>query len=184
MSVTTEHAEQVWREADCLFDQAAVDQALDAMSVAIKARLAGRNPLVLCVMNGALMTTSELMLRMDYAVELDYIHATRYRGDTSGGSLHWYREPAVSLKDRVVLVVDDILDEGPTLAAIVEYCREQGAAEVLSAVLVDKLHDRKAPGAMADFIGLEVVDRYLFGYGMDYKEYLRNAPGIYAVKGM
>lgn len=179
-----QHIEQVWREADCLYDKQAVDAALDKMSVQIRERLAGRNPIVLPVMNGALMVTSELLLRMDFVVEVNYLHATRYRGETSGGELHWYREPSVSLKDRVVLVVDDLLDEGTTLAAIQAFCREQGAEEVFTAVLVDKQHDRKAAGARADFVGLETPDRYLFGYGMDYQEYLRNAPGIYAVKGM
>ncbi len=184
MSVEIADVEQVWREADCLFDTHAVNQALDAMSVQIRAQLAGRIPLVLPVMNGALMVASQLILRMDYVVEVDYIHATRYRGKTFGGDLHWYRKPSVPLKDRVVLVVDDLLDEGPTLAAILEYCQQQGAAEVFTAVLVDKKHDRKAVGARADFIGLEAPDRYLFGYGMDYKDYLRNVPGVYAVKGM
>ena len=86
---------------------------------------------------------------------------------------------------RTVLIVDDTLDEGTTLSAIADYCLAQGAEQVLTAVLVDKLHDRKAsPGLKADYTGLEVEDRFLFGFGMDYKGYWRNAPGIYAVKGL
>jgi len=67
------------------------------------------------------------------------------------------------------------------LAAIYQYCLDQGATSVYSAVLVDKLLDHEKP-ITADFIGLKVDNRYLFGYGMDYKGYLRNAPGIYACK--
>ena len=81
------------------------------------------------------------------------------------------------------MIIDDILDEGLTLAALLEECRGLGAAAVYSAVMCEKLHARKAPGINADFVGLQVEDRYVFGYGMDYKHYLRNAPGIYAVKG-
>jgi hypoxanthine phosphoribosyltransferase len=92
--------------------------------------------------------------------------------------------PTVDLRGRTVLVVDDILDEWATLDAITEWCRQEGAKEVLTAVLVDKEHDRKArPGLKADFTGLVSPDRFLFGYGMDFKGYWRNAPGIYAVKG-
>lgn len=83
-----------------------------------------------------------------------------------------------------MLIIDDILDEGHTLAAIVEYCRDAGAENVYTAVLLDKQHDRKAyPGMRADFTGLDVEDRYIFGYGLDYKGYWRNAAGIFALKG-
>jgi len=134
-------------------------------------------------MNGGLITTAELMLRMDFPLEQDYMHASRYRGDTSGGAIHWVVEPKHALKDRVVIIVDDILDEGYTLAAIVEHCKSQQATCVETVVLVEKLHERKQ-GIQATYVGLQVEDRYVFGYGMDYKGYLRNAPGIFAVKGM
>ena len=94
------------------------------------------------------------------------------------------RQKLADLKGRKVLVLDDILDEGHTLAAIVEHLREEGADAVHTAVLVHKLHDRKAsPGMRADVSGLDIEDRYLFGCGIDYKGYWRNAPGIYALKG-
>ena len=109
----------------------------------------------------------------------------RYRQETTGGILEWKLQPESDMKDRTVLIVDDILDEGTTLCAIADYCLAHGAREVLTAVLVDKIHERKArPGLKADFTGLYVEDRFLFGYGMDYKGYWRNAPGIYAVKGL
>ncbi len=183
MTVDPNHAAQVLAEADCLHPTQAVDTALDRMAQAINQRLAGQNPLVLCVLSGGIVAAGHLLTRLDFPLELDYLHATRYRGQLSGAdTLHWLARPRTPLKDRVVLVVDDILDEGHTLAGILQDCREQGAQAVYCAVLVRKLHDRCVPGLQADFIGLEVADRYVFGYGMDYKEYLRNAPGIYAVK--
>lgn len=174
---------QVMNEADCLHDQQAVEAALDKMATAIGSVMQHRNPLVLCVLTGAIIPAGHLLTRLPFPMQIDYIHATRYRGKTSGGELNWKVRPTHSLKDRTVLVVDDILDEGITLAAILEHCRQEGASEVYSAVLVEKQHDRKN-GLQADFVGLRTEDRYLFGYGMDYKDYLRNAPGIYAVKGL
>ncbi|HGN3348776.1 TPA: phosphoribosyltransferase family protein [Pseudomonas aeruginosa] len=87
--------------------------------------------------------------------------------------------------DRDVLIIDDILDEGHTLSAIIDFCKHAGARAVHTAVLVDKEHERKArPDLKASFTGLYCADRYVFGYGMDYKGYWRNAAGIFAVKGL
>lgn len=183
MSVTPEQAWQVFKEADCLYDEQAVEAAIDRMASDIYAQLHDKNPLVLCVMSGALIPMGRLLTHLDFPLRIDYLHATRYGASTEGGNLAWLAQPQSSLKDEVVLVVDDILDEGITLEAIIRACREHGARAVYSAVLVEKEHDRKN-GLAADFVGIKVVDRYVFGYGMDYKGYLRNAPGIYAVKGM
>ncbi|MGA9341867.1 MAG: phosphoribosyltransferase family protein, partial [Rhodanobacteraceae bacterium] len=114
-------------------------------------------------------------------LEFDYAHATRYRGATEGGQLDWIRRPQLPLDAREVLLVDDILDEGHTLKAIRDDCLDRGARRVLIAVLCDKRHDRRVPGLVADFIGVEVPDRYVFGYGMDYHEQGRNLPAIYAL---
>ncbi len=180
---TAAEAKRVWEEADCIYTKQQVDAALDKMAADISARLGDSDPLVLCVVTGAIISAGHLLTRLDFPLTVDYIHATRYRGATEGGRLHWLAQPHSSLKGRTILIVDDILDEGITLAGILEYCGEQGAADVFSAVLIDKQHNRKNE-LRADFVGLVAEDRYLFGFGMDYMGYLRNAPGIYAVKGM
>ena len=184
MSITAQQVLEAYHTADLLHSEQAVEAALDRMAAEITARLAGSNPVLLCVLTGGIIPAGKLAGRLDFPLQMDYLHATRYRGATRGGELRWIAHPSIELRDRAVLVVDDILDEGGTLAAILEHCREQGASAVYSAVLVDKLHDRKYHGIHADFTGLTVPDRYVFGYGMDYKSYLRNAPGIYAVRGM
>jgi hypoxanthine phosphoribosyltransferase len=143
-----------------------------------------KNPLVYTVMNGGLIFAGKLLPRLDFPLELAYLHATRYGMATVGTRLDWRVRPTQKLEGRHVLVLDDILDEGHTLNAILEYLRDEGAADVRSAVLVHKLHERKAlPGMRADFSGLDVEDRFLFGCGMDYQGYWRNTGGIYAVKG-
>ncbi len=179
--MTLELIKAVSSRATCLYSEQEVEMAIDAMASVISGRLHGRNPILLCVMNGGLILTGRLAVRLKFPLQMDYLHATRYRNKTRGADLHWERYPSISLEGRLVVVIDDILDEGDTLAAVVAYCQAQGAREVLSAVLVDKQHDRKTTNLKADFVGLEVPDYYLYGYGMDYKGYLRNAPGIFAV---
>ena len=185
MSLNMEEIRRARDEADCLADAATVEAALDRMAVEITARLADTNPLVYAVMNGGLILAGRILPRLPFPLEVAYLHATRYGHAIHGTLLDWRVRPTQDLRGRTVLVLDDILDEGHTLKAIIEHLKEEGAAEVLSAVLVHKLHDRKAtPGMRADFSGLDIPDRFLFGCGMDYKGYWRNAPGIYAVKGL
>lgn len=185
MAVDLQQIIRTREEADCLADQTAVEAALDRMAAEITARLQHSNPLIYTVMNGGLIFAGQLLTRLPFPLETAYLHATRYGLATRGTLLDWRVRPTQDLRNRSVLVLDDILDEGHTLAAIIEHLREEGAREVLSAVLVHKLHERKAyPGMRADFTGLEIADRFLFGYGMDYLGYWRNAPGIYAVKGL
>jgi hypoxanthine phosphoribosyltransferase len=176
-----QEAQTVLQNADCLFDAGTVNAAYDRMARAIRAEYAALNPVVLCVMIGGLIPTVELIKRLNFPFELDYLHASRYRGETTGSSLVWKVEPGTVLKDRNVLIIDDILDEGHTLLAIQRAVLAQGPASLKTAVLSEKRHQRKAPGVAAQFIGLQVPDRYVFGCGMDYKEYFRQLPGIYAV---
>lgn len=167
--------------ADLLYSQAEVETALDHMAERINHELAGRDPLLLCVMNGGIVVAGKLISRLTIPLTIDAINASRYQNQTTGSQIEWLLKPGTPLKNRTVLIIDDILDEGITLNAIIDYCLEQGANSVYTAVLVDKVLDHEKP-ANADFIGLTTPNRYLFGYGMDYKGYLRNAPGIYACK--
>ncbi len=176
-----EEIKHVQTTSDLLHSEQEVETAIDNMAQQINIALADRNPLLLCVMNGGVVTFGKLLTRLTIPLTIDAINASRYQNQTSGGSIEWLVKPETPLKDRTVLIVDDILDEGVTLQALCQYCQEKGAANVYSAVLVDKILNHEKPLA-ADFIGLKVENRYLFGYGMDYKGYLRNAPGIYACK--
>ncbi|MGH8505619.1 MAG: hypoxanthine-guanine phosphoribosyltransferase [Stenotrophobium sp.] len=175
-------AQAVLESADCLHDAAAIQAAYDRLAREITVEYAGRRPLLLCVMIGGLHPTAAITTRLKFQFQLDYLHATRYRGETTGGGLVWKAYPQINVDGRDVLVIDDILDEGHTIVAIVHALREQGAASVKVAVLAEKLHDRKAGNAHADFVGVTVEDRYVFGCGMDYKSYWRQLPAIYAVK--
>lgn len=176
------HIREVYKKAKCLYHNEEVEIAIDKMAKDVHNTLENENPLLLCVMLGGLILTGHLLTRIDFPLELDYIHATRYQGETSGANLVWKNKPGTTLKDRTVLIIDDILDAGITLQEIITFCHSQGAKKVYTAVLVDKIGVRLPEGLnKADFTGLPVDNYYVFGYGMDYKEYLRNAPGIYAV---
>lgn len=170
---------QVQENALRLHTDVEVEAALDKMAAKINASLAALNPVILCVMNGGLVTTGKLLTRLTFPLTLDAINVSRYGNQTHGSKINWLQKPNHSLQKRTVLIIDDILDQGLTLQAIYQYCQQQGASHVYSAVLVDK-QIAKAKPVHADFIGLSVADYYLYGYGMDYKGYLRNAPGIYA----
>lgn len=172
----------VYRAAECLHDEATVRAAIVRLAREVSATLAGRNPLLLCPMTGGVVLAGQLLPQLDFPLEFDYVHATRYAGALSGGELTWKVIPSASLAGRHVLIVDDILDRGLTLAALVAFCQAEHAASVHTLVLVDKQCRREAT-IEADFVGLTAPDRYLFGWGMDYKGYLRNVPGIYAVTG-
>lgn len=181
MAITAQEAQRARHDAECLYTSGEVQSAYDRMAQEISVKLGNEEPLVLCVMNGGLIAAGHLLTRLDFPLQMDYIHATRYGGRTEGGDLEWIARPKSALKDRTILIIDDIHDVGATLKAIIDHCRKQGAKAVYSAVLVNKLHDRKV-NLVADFVGLDVGDRYVFGCGMDYKGYWRNLPAIYAVK--
>ncbi len=166
---------------DCLVTPDEMRAAYARLAEEINQRLAGRLPVVLAVMNGGLVSSGQLLPRLDFPLELSYLHATRYRGATSGGALKWLAQPDLVLDGRDVLLIDDILDEGHTLKAVREWCLAAGAERVWIAVATDKRHDRKTPGMAADFVGVAVPDRYIFGEGMDYHGYFRNLPGIHAL---
>lgn len=174
---------EVLDSADLLFDKQAIQAAAKSMADDISRDLGDKIPLVLCVMNGGLIPAGMLLEHLDFLLEIDYIHATRYQEKTSGGILDWRVEPSKSLQGRHVLIVDDILDEGITLKEIVQYCKGKGAASVRTAVLSIKNHGRKH-AIDADYVGVELPNRYVFGCGMDYKGYFRNLFEIYAVHGM
>jgi len=179
--VTHDEVMEVFETADLLHTPEAVNGALDHMAAKLKAKVGNSNPLLLCIMTGGIVPAGMLLPRLDFPLQVDYIHATRYRDKTHGGELKWIVKPSSPVRGRVVVLIDDIHDEGLTLSAIANECKSAGAIKVVSAVLINKLHERKN-NTSADIVGLDVDDRYVFGCGMDYKGYWRNAPGIYAVK--
>lgn len=175
------------RGAELIHDGDALLEAIGGMAgeIAAEYRDDALPPLFITVMKGGLPFAGQLGFALGARgldLEFDYLHATRYRGRTSGSGLAWLHRPATPMRGRRVLLVDDILDEGHTLFAVQRWCEDQNAADVRIAVLAEKIHDRRIEGVAADYCGVEVPDRYVFGYGMDYHEQGRNLPAIYALR--
>lgn len=180
--MTPAEARQVLAEADLLFTPAQVQAAIDRLAGEINAVLVETDPLVLTVMNGGVFFAGQLLPRLTFPLACDYVHATRYGDATCGGELLWLAEPRTPVAERTVLILDDILDEGVTLAGIKARLLAQGASRCLVAVLAEKALDHAKP-ITADFVGLRLPNRYVFGCGMDVRGTWRNLPAIYALLG-
>jgi hypoxanthine phosphoribosyltransferase len=178
--LNTQTPQQLLERAEQIHSSEAVEMAIARLSHEITAVLEADLPIVICVMGGGVVFAGQLLTQLSFPLELDYVHASRYQNNTIGKTLTWKALPKSDLTDRIVLLVDDILDEGITLLAIKEKCLELGAKNVLSAVLVEKKLSHTKP-ISADFVGLEVPNAYVFGYGMDAYGWWRNLSAIYAL---
>lgn len=170
--------------SDCLYDLNMVQLALQGMAWDLEQQLADQEPVFLAVVNGAMMPLGQLLPYLNFPLQLDYIHASRYHGAVTGeNQLTWHAKPQIDLKDRVVVLFDDILDQGLTLAGLKHYCYQAGAKQVYTVVMADKQCSRHSAGEQqADFCAFTVPDRFVYGCGLDYKGYLRNEAGIFAVR--
>ena len=139
--MTPEAARKILAEADLICSEEKSALAVRRVAAAIGERLAHSNPLVLAIMGGAVVFIGQLLPQLDFPLDFDYLQVSRYRDNTSGGQLSWVVEPKSTVAGRCVLVVDDILDEGVTLAEIRQRLFALGAAEVLTAVFADKHRD-------------------------------------------
>lgn len=179
--MTIEQPNDFLDSVDLLYSMEELDQALTVMAQKINQDFANQSLLVMGVMNGAVVTMGQLLPKIRSLLDVDYCHATRYGQQTTGGDIEWLAYPQKRLQGKNILLVDDIFDEGVTLKHIASYCKAQGAAQVISAVLLDKQHNRKVEGFCVDYAALSIEDRYVFGFGLDYQGRYRNAPGIYAI---
>jgi hypoxanthine phosphoribosyltransferase len=179
--LATEKAWEIFKKADLIHSAQLVSDTVTRLAGEISAQLADKQPLVLSVMGGATVFAGQLLPQLEFPLDFDYVQVSRYGDAIRGGQMTWKVPPPVNVKGRVVLVLDDILDEGITLAEIRACVLELGAAECFCAVFVNKQIGRPKP-IHADFIGLEVPDRYVFGFGMDVHGAWRNLPAIYALK--
>jgi len=183
-SASVHESKEAWtflENSDLVASKAEVEAAIRRMAVDIEQALKDRYPLVLVVMGGAVIFAGQLLPQLRMPLDLDYIHATRYGPATTGGGIEWRVQPPEGVKGRAVLVLDDILDGGQTMRAIRERLLALGAASFHCAVLVEKRLDKPKP-IEADFVGLVIPDRFVFGCGMDAKGYWRNLPEIRAMK--
>ena len=175
--------DQLLSHSDLIHTQEVVDAAITRLADEIAQDLQGRSPLALTVMNGGLYFAGQILPQLKFPLETDYVHATRYQGETAGKEVAWLAQPTPKVKGRNILLLDDILDEGHTLAAIRDKCLSLGAVDVKIAVLTEKLLEHTKP-IQADYVGLTLPNRYVFGCGMDVYGWWRNLPEIRALKAL
>ncbi|AXA93170.1 hypoxanthine-guanine phosphoribosyltransferase [Massilia sp. YMA4] len=170
--------------AEEIFDAAAVQGAVRQVARTLNERFGAEDefPLVLGVMGGAVVFTGHLLPQLTFPLEFDYIHVSRYGDEDRGGEVVWKVVPRSNVAGRTVIVVDDILDEGETLAHVKQRLLDMGAKNVIIAVFADKAI-RKAKPIHADIVGLTIPDRFVVGFGMDAYGYWRNLPGLWALRG-
>jgi hypoxanthine phosphoribosyltransferase len=178
---STAAAWEFLENSDLVSSAADVQAAIDRVAAQLTAKLADSYPLVLAVMGGAVVFAGQLLPRLRFPLDFDYIHATRYGAATRGADIQWRVSPPPDIAGRTVLVLDDILDGGDTMAAIRERMMGGGAKAFYSAVLVEKILKKPKP-IRADFTGMTIEDRFVFGCGMDAKGYWRNLPEIRAMR--
>lgn len=167
------------QKAQLIHSEQAVNQAIARIAGQLNLDYVAEAPVVLCVMSGGVFFTGQLLPKLIFSLEFDYIHATRYHG-VSGKQVDWLVKPTKSIKNKSVVILDDILDEGITLKAIVQECKLLGAKDIKIAVLVEKQLDMQKP-VYANYVGLMVPNQYVFGCGMDVNGWWRNLPAIYAL---
>lgn len=172
---------EVHKESELMFDEKQVEQAISDLADQVAEEIKESFPLVLCVMNGGLFMTGQLMRFWDFPLTIDYVHATRYRLATLGRDVLWKAYPQNVLKDRNIIIVDDIFDQGYTLEEVKSYCMKQGAKQCTSVFLIRKQHKRKKADIEADFVALECDDVYVYGSGMDLHSHFRNLSGIHSI---
>ena len=181
MNIPLEKAWRILDTAEQLCSAVVVSDAVARIAQEVYDRLRDSNPLVLGVMRGSVVFAGQLLPLLNFPLEFDYLDVTRYRDATRGGAITWRVSPGTQVQGRVVLVVDDILDEGQTLAAIREKMLAAGAQAFYSAVFAEKETGRAKP-VSADFIGVRLPNRFVFGFGMDVNGAWRNLPAVYALK--
>ena len=178
--MTIDDLHQVRKNSKIIIHQSEIEIALEKLAVQLNRDYENKNPLFLIVLNGGLIFSGQLLPKIDILCQIDYCHATRYLGNTRGAEIQWKAEPQMNLANRDVIIVDDILDEGHTLVAISDYCFANNAKSVKTLVLVEKQHQRKSyQGQKADYCELNVPDKYVFGFGMDYAHHWRNLKDIF-----
>ena len=165
-----------------LFSEQTILSRLDEIGWQISNDYKGKNLTVIAIMNGSIMFMSDLLKRVYIPLQIDCWSVSSYHGNKSTGKINFRQHEIVDVKDRDVLLLDDILDSGLTLHTIKNKVHnETQASSVKSCVLLSKKINR-VKQIEADYVGFEIDDEFVVGYGLDYNEHYRNLPYIGVLK--
>ncbi|MGF7185652.1 hypoxanthine phosphoribosyltransferase [Desulfitispora alkaliphila] len=139
----------------------------------------GKDILLLCILKGGIMFMTELSKHIDVPVEFDFMVVSSYGNELkSSGEVKIIKDLDQSIKDKHVLIVEDIIDTGLTLNYLCDYLKGRGPASIKICTLLDKPEGRENP-IEVDYIGYSIPNKFVVGYGLDFEEYYRNVPYIF-----
>lgn len=168
------------KEFELFITDAEIQAAVEKIANQIKADMQGKNPLFVGVLNGAFMFVSDLMRKLDSSYELTFVSYSSYQGTSSSGVLKEKLPLQVDIKDRVVILMEDIIDTGFTMSRVMEKFRNEGAADVRLATMLFKPTSIKCD-LKPDYIGIEIPADFIVGHGLDYDGYGRAYKNIYKI---
>ncbi len=160
-----------------------IRSAVDRLAQEINKDYQDKNPLLLGVLKGSFIFMADLIRNLDFPLEVEFVILSSYdRGrKESLGKVKVVHGLRIPIKNRHVLVIEDIVDAGVTLSFFLGYLKRQKPASLKVCVLFDKAPCRKVPVPI-DYLGLIVPDAFVVGYGLDYDERFRNLPGLYILE--
>lgn len=158
-----------------------IRRRVDELGKEITRDYAGKQPVAVCVLRGAIPFYADLIRRIDLPVTMDTITVSSYGSGTVSGKLKVITDMRTSVEGRDVLVVDDIIDSGRTSVALIEMLKERGAKSVRTCALLDK-PSRRVVDIKGDYVGFAIPDEFVVGYGLDWNEKFRNLPHVYTLK--
>ena len=168
--------------AAVLYTEEQIKRRVHELARDIKRLYGSREFTIVALINGAVMFTADLMREIDNPVRLDCIRVSSYGAKTkSVGAPQILADLTLDIANRDVLIVDDILDTGKTLARVFEIAKKLGPASLRSCVLLDKKARREVEFE-ADFVGFKIPNKFVVGYGLDFAERYRNLPCIGVLK--
>lgn len=181
----SQRANDILKKSTLVYSKASVQDAVSQLAQSLNHHFnevrPDTLPLVLGVMGGGVVFTGQILPQLTFPLEFDFIHVSRYGDNKQGDKVIWKVVPRQNVKDRTIIVLDDILDEGETLAEVRRRLLDMGAKEVILVVFADKdlPHEKTIT---ADYIGVTVPNKFVIGYGMDIHGCWRNLPEIRAVE--
>jgi len=169
------------KEFELFLSQEEIEEAISKVAANINKDLDGKNPLFVCVLNGSFMFASELMKRITIPTEMTFVKMSSYSGTKSSGTVKEVYGLEEDIKDRTVVIVEDIVDTGHTMRQMIEQLKNKNPKEIIISTLLLK-PDALINDVPLDYVALEIPNDFIIGYGLDYDGYGRNYPDIYKIK--
>lgn len=164
-----------------LLTQQQVEKRIDEMGATLTAKYQDQFPVIVTVMTGAMVFSVDMIRRMKFKLSLDYVDVSSYDDGTTSGKVRLIKDLTYNIKNRPVIIMEDIVDTGHTLQFLAKLLKLRGAKSIEVCALLDK-PARREVDFQADYVGFEVPNEFIVGYGLDYNGLYRNLPYVGVLK--